>query len=105
MHFIKPMGLTDKSLILDVRTAEEHACAKLELPHINKNLAELDPLDFIRENNISDDETINILCSSGARASQAAEMFEEAGFSNVAVIIGGIVEAEYEGMHIVRRSN
>ena len=105
MHFIKPLVLTDKSFILDVRTPEEHACTQIGLPHVNKNLADLDPLVFIRENNINADETINILCSSGARASQAAAMFEKAGFYNVAVIIGGIVEAEYEGIHIVRRTN
>ena len=29
-------------------------------------------------------------------------MFEKAGFSNVAVIIGGLVEAEYEGLPIIR---
>ena len=28
--------------------------------------------------------------------------FEKAGFNNVAVIIGGLVEAEYEGLPIIR---
>ncbi|MBR1600219.1 MAG: rhodanese-like domain-containing protein [Alphaproteobacteria bacterium] len=56
----------------------------------------------MRENKVAKDTTINILCSSGGRASKAAEMFEKAGFDNVAVVIGGIVEAEYEGVDIIR---
>lgn len=102
MRFIKPISLNVNSFILDVRTPEEHKSEMLNLPHICKDISELDPLEFIRENHVSEDKTINILCSSGARASQAAEMFEKAGFENVAVIIGGIVEAEYEGMDIIR---
>ena len=90
------------SFILDVRSKEEHQNEMLNLPHICKDINELNPLDFIRENNLPKDTTINILCSSGARASKAAEMFEKAGFDNVAVIIGGIVEAEYEGVDIIR---
>ena len=102
MRFIRPISLNNKSFILDVRTPEEYASETIDLPHIYKDLRELDPLDFIRENNIDEDKTINILCASGGRASLAAEMFEKAGFHNVAVIIGGIVEAEYEGMDIIR---
>lgn len=102
MRFIKPVNLTEKSFILDVRTPEEYAYETLGLPHTHKDLRDLDPLQFIKENNICNDQTIYILCASGGRASQAAEMFEKKGFDNVAVIIGGIVEAEYEGVKIVR---
>lgn len=102
MRFIKPISLNEKSLILDVRTPEEHEAESLKLPHILQSLDDLDPIAFIKENNVSQDETINIICSSGGRASQAAEMFENAGFNNVAVVIGGLVEAEYEGMEIVK---
>jgi len=102
MRFIKPINLRENSVILDVRSPEEYAEETLKLPHIYKDLAELDPLQFITENNLSKNITINILCASGARASQAAEMFERAGFDNVAVIIGGIVEAEYEGVEIIK---
>lgn len=102
MRFIKPISLNVNSFILDVRSKEEHQSEMLNLPHICKDIAELDPLEFIKENKVPKDITINILCSSGARASKAAEMFEKAGFDNVAVVIGGIVEAEYEGMDIIR---
>lgn len=102
MRFVRPTSLTGESFILDVRTAEEYAVEKIGLPHMHKDIKELDPLEFIRENNICQTQTINILCHSGGRASQAAEMFEKAGFDNVAVIIGGLVEAEYEGIRIVQ---
>ncbi len=102
MRFIKPINLTEKSFILDVRSLEEREVEEIALPHVSLDLDELDPIKFIKDNHISADETINILCSSGGRASQAAEMFEKAGFDNVAVVIGGMVEAEYEGLEIVR---
>lgn len=102
MRFVKPHSLTDKSFILDVRSPEEHDTEKLKLPHVFKSLNELDPLEFIKENNISEEQTIHILCASGIRASHAAEMFEKVGFDNVAVVIGGIIEAEYEGVEIIK---
>ncbi|MEE6207258.1 MAG: rhodanese-like domain-containing protein [Alphaproteobacteria bacterium] len=102
MRFIKPHSLTEQSFILDVRTPEEYETEELKLPHVFKSLNELDPVVFIRENNISKDQTIHIVCSSGIRASRAAEMFEKAGFDNVAVVIGGIIEAEYEGVEIIK---
>lgn len=102
MRFIKPISLNYKSFILDVRSPEEYAHETLDLPHVYKNIDELDPMKFIQENNVRKEQTINILCNSGGQASKAAEMFEQAGFENVAVIIGGIVEAEYEGVKVVK---
>lgn len=102
MRFIKPESLKADSFILDVRTAEEYRQTALGVPHKHIALADLNPQAFIKENGLGDECTVNILCASGNRASQAAEMFEKAGFDNVAVIIGGIVEAEYSGMQIVR---
>ena len=102
MRFIKPINLNEKSFIMYLRLPEEQAVEEIGLPHINQDLETLDPAEFIKENNIGKNETINILCSSGGRASQAAEMFEKAGFNNVAVVIGGLVEAEYEGVPIIR---
>ena len=102
MRFVKPQSLTAESFILDVRTPEEYKVEELKLPHVFKSLSELDPILFIKENNISKEQTIHILCASGVRASHAAEMFEKAGFDNVAVVIGGIIEAEYEGVEIIK---
>jgi len=102
MRFVKPNSLNGKSIILDIRTQEEYQRTSLKIPHIHKTLAELNPKEFIAENNLTDEQTINILCASGIRASKAAEMFEKIGFDNVAVIVGGMVEAEYSGLEIVR---
>ena len=102
MRFVKPINLTRSSFILDVRSPEEYATLTLGLPHVHRCLDDLNPSAFIKENNLEHTQTINILCHSGYRASQAAEMFEQTGFENVAVSIGGIVEAEYEGIEIVR---
>ena len=101
MRFIKPSSLNRQSFILDVRTPEEYKRTSLKMPHTYQNLAELKPVVFIKKHNLTDgSRTINILCASGIRASQAAEMFENIGFDNVAVIIGGIIEAEYSGLEI-----
>lgn len=102
MRFVRPKSLNNDAIILDVRTAEEHRKMALKAAHAHIELAKLKPREFIRENELNDEQTVNILCASGNRASQAAEMFEKAGFENVAVIIGGIVEAEYEGLEMVR---
>lgn len=102
MRFIKPSKLNNESFILDVRSEQEHNIEKLNLPHVCKELKDLDPIEFIKENNLTPDDTINIICSSGARASQAAEMFENIGFKNVSVVIGGLTEAEYEGLDVIK---
>ncbi|MBQ9271762.1 MAG: rhodanese-like domain-containing protein [Alphaproteobacteria bacterium] len=102
MRFIKPESLNTNSFILDVRTIEEYQRSALKAEHKHIALADLKPIEFIKDNALTGDCTVNILCASGNRASQAAEMFEKVGFDNVAVIIGGIVEAEYEGLEIVR---
>ena len=47
-------------------------------------------------------KTLNIICHSGSRSQRAAELFEKNGFFNVAVVDGGLVEAEREGLRIVR---
>ena len=45
---------------------------------------------------------LNILCTSGGLASEVAMKFEEAGYNNVAVVVGGIIEAEYEGVEVLK---
>jgi len=102
MQFIKPKDLDETSLILDVRDESEHFQESLQYPHILKPLQTLKPEIFIKEHQLNGDKTINIICSSGGRASKAAEMFEKQGYHNVAVVIGGMIEADYEGVPIVR---
>ena len=104
MRFIKPKNLDSKSFILDVRNEDEHEAESLEYPHILKPLETLRPEIFIKENRLDGNQTINIICSSGGRASEAAKMFEKEGYHNVAVVIGGMIEADYEGVPIVRNN-
>ena len=102
MKFIKPRDLKADSFILDVRDAREHSEERLGYPHILEPLKTLQPEIFIKEHALDGSETINIICTSGGRASQAAQMFEEKGYDNVAVVIGGMIEAEYEGLPIIK---
>ena len=104
MKFIKPKDLTEQSFILDVRDHDEHQQESLAYQHILEPLHTLKPEIFIKEHELDGQETINIICSSGGRSSQAAQMFEKSGYENVAVVIGGMIEANYEGLPIVRNS-
>lgn len=102
MRFIKPKDLNKDSIILDVRDPDEYKQESLAYPHTFQPLKTLKPEIFIKEHHLDGRQTINIICSSGGRSSQAAQMFEKSGYDNVAVVIGGIIEADYEGIPIVR---
>lgn len=102
MKFIKPRDLKADSFILDVRDVREHSEEHLGYPHILEPLKTLKPEIFIKEHALNGSQTINIICTSGGRASQAAQMFEKMGYDNVAVVIGGMIEADYEGVPIIK---
>lgn len=102
MRFVKPESLDDNSIILDVRGEEEYAQEHLALPHILIKADEVDPDKFMAEYNPDGKKIVNILCTSGGVASSVAEKFEDAGYPNVAVVVGGIIEAEYEGLKVLK---
>ena len=102
MRFIKPESLGEDSIILDVRSDVEYQQERLALPHILIKADKVNPQQFMAEYNPDGDKTVNILCTSGGLASEVAVRFEEAGFENVAVVVGGIIEAEYEGVQILK---
>jgi len=102
MKFIKPKDLKNDSFILDVRDEDEHIKESLAYQHVLAPLQTLEPEIFLKEHGLDGNQTINIICSSGGRASQAAQMFENKGYDNVAVVIGGMIEADYEGVPIVK---
>ena len=102
MRFVKPVSLNENSIILDVRGDDEYAKERLALPHILIRADEVNPEEFMAEYNPEGNKLVNILCTSGGIASEVAEKFENAGFSNVAVIVGGIIEAEYEGVNVLK---
>lgn len=102
MRFVKPESLSEDSIILDVRGNEEYRAERLALPHILIKADDVEPDKFMAQYNPNGDKVVNILCTSGGKASEVAERFENAGYDNIAVIVGGIIEAEYEGLNIVR---
>lgn len=101
MRFVKPISLDESSIILDVRSDAEYAQERLALPHILIKADKVNPEKFMAEYNPDGRKVVNILCTSGGMASAVAERFEEAGYSNVAVVVGGIIEAEYEGVPVL----
>ena len=103
MYFVRPKSLTDQSVILDVRSRDEYQKERLVFPHIVIEAKNVIPEDFMKKYNPKGDKLVNILCTSGGVSSEVAEKFEHAGYSNVAVIIGGIIEAEYEGVPILKK--
>lgn len=91
-----PFGAT--CVVVDVRTALEHKEVSLKQPHHHVPLHELDAAKFLREQNISNERPVYVLCRSGKRATQAAEAFMAAGHANVHVIEGGIIACEAAGI-------
>lgn len=102
MRFIRPESLNEDSIILDVRGDEEYKRERLALPHIVIKAVNVKPDEFMKKYNPKGDKVINILCTSGGLASEVAMKFEEAGYNNVAVVVGGIIEAEYEGIEVLK---
>ena len=102
MRFVKPESLKAGAIILDVRGEEEYAHERLAMPHIVIRADKVNPDKFMAEYNPKGDKMVNILCTSGGVASEVAEKFEEAGYPNVAVEVGGIIEAEYGGLKVLK---
>ncbi len=89
-----------KATILDVRTAMEHDEKRLGADHAHVPLDELKPSEFMAQQGLDKNATINLLCRSGKRAAQAAQKFIAEGFPNVRVIEGGIEACEQCGHKI-----
>ena len=99
---ISPVDLKPESLILDVRTVEEHRQAALEQKHFLIPLNQLNAADFIREHHLDDSKPLYLLCRSGKRAAIAAKQFKKAGLKNVVIIRGGILAAEQAGLKVIK---
>ncbi len=90
----------NKGIILDVRTAMEHAEKRLSFGHALVPLDQLSPRDFMIRHGLDKHSAVYILCRSGKRAAQAAERFVSEGYKNVHVIEGGIIACEDYGHEI-----
>ncbi len=89
-----------QGIILDVRTALEHAEKHIALDHVHVPLDQLNPSDFMKHHGLDEGSCIYILCRSGKRALQAAEKFAAAGYLNVKIIKDGLIACEECGHEI-----
>lgn len=102
LQFISAKNLPkNEGVIIDVRTKAEHMQKQLAQTHTLVPLDQLNVAQFIAENNITNDQTIYILCRSGGRAIPAAEMFVNAGHTRVKIIDGGILACETSGIEVI----
>ncbi len=92
MQFIRPKLLNKESLILDIRTQEEYDEEHLLLPHIHEDMKNINDIDtLITKYHLTNEKTINILCSSGGgRAENIANKLQNHGIYNIAIILGGM---------------
>ena len=81
--------IPEDAVILDVRNAAEHSEISLKRGHYFMELPRFDAKNFIKECRLAD-QPVCVLCRSGMRASKAAAQLENAGYSNVYIIKGGI---------------
>ncbi len=92
-------ALQDKAcLILDVRTDIEHRTSALKQHHVHVPLDQLDAKAFLALHHLDGTVPLYILCRAGGRAAKAAQAFHSAGFGNVHVIEGGILNCEACGV-------
>ena len=87
--------------LIDVRSMMEfyeiHAVGALCAP-----LDTLNPKAIMESRGARANEPLYIICRSGARSSQAAKMFEQAGYPNVISVDGGTLAWEQAGLPINR---
>lgn len=88
-----------KSLILDVRSAEEFAKGHLQnakhipLPELSTRLKEIEK---------SKTSTVITVCEQGTRASSAASLLTKAGFEQVFILDGGVSAWKSQGLPTVK---
>jgi rhodanese-related sulfurtransferase len=88
------------ALLLDVREPAEYA----ELHAPDAKLIPLGDLP-VRLNELASykDKPIVVMCRSGHRSSKAVAILQEAGFTQVSNVKGGITAWESEGLEVVRK--
>ena len=91
----------EKLHLLDVRTPAEHAEVHVPGVHLVP-LDRLDPSRLAGERGFAEDQPVFVLCRSGSRAKQAAEMFEKDGFRECTVVEGGTLAWADAGMPVNR---
>jgi len=105
MKQVEPKDLKKDDLILDIRTHVQHAKMALKRPHWHVPTADIDIKDFIKHYYLDGKKTLNIICTSGHKASEIARQFAAAGFKNVAVVTGGIMHAKEQGVAMIEHAS
>ncbi|MFZ6862813.1 rhodanese-like domain-containing protein [Undibacterium sp. Ji67W] len=88
-----------KTLVLDVRNAEEFAAG--HLPNA-KNIPLADLNNRIKEIEKSKNTVVITVCAQGVRSSNAAALLSKAGFTQVFSLEGGTESWKTQGMPIVK---
>lgn len=85
------------SLVIDVRTAEEHAAVRIPQV-VSMPLSEIEhKIEDLRKY-----ETVYIHCQSGHRSQQACARLESLGLTNLVDVTGGIGAWEKLGLAVMR---
>jgi len=88
------------ALLLDVREVSEYA----EVHAPNATLIPLGELGTrLGEIAAYKDRPIAVMCRSGKRSAKAVKLLQEAGYSQVSNVGGGITAWEHEGLQVVRK--
>lgn len=87
--------------ILDVRTPAEYEKVRIT-QSTNVPLDRLNVHRYLADRTRSSEEPIYVLCKGGTRARMACEQFIQAGFDNVVLIEGGIMQWEACGLPVER---
>ena len=98
------LGQSDRPLLIDVRTAEDFtgplghipdAC-NIPLDELPARLAELEPSKL---------RPLTLVCRTHKRSLTAARRLEQAGFTDVCVLRGGMEQWNREGLAVVRKTD
>lgn len=89
------------ALLLDVREPSEYS----EVHASNTKLIPLGQLGSrLQELSVHKDQPIIVMCRSGRRSARAVSMLQEAGFTQVSNMKGGMIAWEDAGLEVVRSS-
>ena len=87
--------------IIDVRTPVEYREVRARNAR-NVPLDSLDPHAVMQERNGTAGDPLYVMCRSGNRAAKACQQFDDAGYTNVVNVEGGVQAWEEAGLPVVR---
>ena len=92
-------ALNSGTLLLDVREAEELAATRYDVPdQLGIPISELEQ----RSGEIPRDRPIIVACAAGGRSAKAIQRLQDAGYTNLTNLTGGLQAWEGEGLPVVK---